>query len=245
MLRIMSFLEEATGKELVLPVTPAKYFWRHPNGSRRSSWTSWGDQSAGRLQDGGLHSGGRDPPLPSCTPSACRGPGRPLTSTCMTWRCGATGGQAAVDRLRHQRQRLGDDRGDHTGGAGRHQRPVPHHRHAAVEKSRRSPSSLCPAGAPRPHGTARPGRRPPRPTRCRPGTACGPSRSGTMAAEANTAPGGGQSGYQNPNLIYPGQVLTIPAADDLPTAGPDSASVALADATASVWDPVAQSWTLK
>ena len=30
-LRIMSFLEEATGKELVLPVTPAKYFWRHPN----------------------------------------------------------------------------------------------------------------------------------------------------------------------------------------------------------------------
>ena len=32
MLRIMSFLEEATGKELVLPVTPAKYFWRHPNG---------------------------------------------------------------------------------------------------------------------------------------------------------------------------------------------------------------------
>ena len=50
---------------------------------------------------------------------------------------------------------------------------------------------------------------------------------------------------KNPNLIYPGQVLTIPAADDLPTAGPDSASVALADATASVWDPVAQSWTLK
>lgn len=32
MLRIMSFLEEATGKELVLPVTPAKYSWRHPNG---------------------------------------------------------------------------------------------------------------------------------------------------------------------------------------------------------------------
>lgn len=50
---------------------------------------------------------------------------------------------------------------------------------------------------------------------------------------------------KNPNLIYPGQVLTIPAADDLPTANPDSASVALADATASVWDPVTQSWTLK
>lgn len=29
--RIMSFLDEAAGKELVLPVTPAKYTWRHPN----------------------------------------------------------------------------------------------------------------------------------------------------------------------------------------------------------------------
>lgn len=32
----------------------------------------------------------------------------------------------------------------------------------------------------------------------------------------------------NPNLIYPGQVLTIPAADDLPAAQADSASAALA-----------------
>ena len=30
MLRIMSFVEPATSKELVLPVTPAEYFWRHP-----------------------------------------------------------------------------------------------------------------------------------------------------------------------------------------------------------------------
>lgn len=33
----------------------------------------------------------------------------------------------------------------------------------------------------------------------------------------------------NPNLIYPGQVLTIPPADDLPAASPDSASTALSD----------------
>lgn len=33
----------------------------------------------------------------------------------------------------------------------------------------------------------------------------------------------------NPNLIYPGQVLTIPPADDLPAASPDSASIALSD----------------
>lgn len=30
MLRIMSFVEPATSKELILPVTPARYFWRHP-----------------------------------------------------------------------------------------------------------------------------------------------------------------------------------------------------------------------
>ena len=33
----------------------------------------------------------------------------------------------------------------------------------------------------------------------------------------------------NPNLIYPGQVLTIPPADDLPAASPDSASTVLSD----------------
>ncbi len=30
MLRIMSFVEPATSKELILPVTPSRYFWRHP-----------------------------------------------------------------------------------------------------------------------------------------------------------------------------------------------------------------------
>lgn len=30
MLRIMSFVDPSTSKELVLPVTPARYFWRHP-----------------------------------------------------------------------------------------------------------------------------------------------------------------------------------------------------------------------
>ena len=39
---------------------------------------------------------------------------------------------------------------------------------------------------------------------------------------------------KNPNLIYPGQVLTIPAADDLPSANADSPSVALADSI--IWD---------
>ena len=42
----------------------------------------------------------------------------------------------------------------------------------------------------------------------------------------------------NPNLIYPGQVLTIPAADHLPGAAADAPSVALAGSVQ--WDAVAQ-----
>lgn len=39
---------------------------------------------------------------------------------------------------------------------------------------------------------------------------------------------------KNPNLIYPGQVLTIPPGEDLPSAAPDSSSMALADNI--IWD---------
>lgn len=39
---------------------------------------------------------------------------------------------------------------------------------------------------------------------------------------------------KNPNLIYPGQVLTIPPGEDLPAAGAESTSAALADSL--TWD---------
>lgn len=48
----------------------------------------------------------------------------------------------------------------------------------------------------------------------------------------------------NPNLIYPGQTIVIPASDSLPQAGADSPSVALADETKSTWDPVTGTWNL-
>ena len=50
---------------------------------------------------------------------------------------------------------------------------------------------------------------------------------------------------KNPNLIYPGQVLTIPALEELPAAGSDSPSVAAADATVSTYDQSAGKWTLQ
>lgn len=39
----------------------------------------------------------------------------------------------------------------------------------------------------------------------------------------------------NPNLIYPGQVLTVPPADGLPAAAPDSASTALVGSIQGTW----------
>lgn len=48
----------------------------------------------------------------------------------------------------------------------------------------------------------------------------------------------------NPNLIYPGQTIVIPAGDNLPQAGADSISVALAGKTKSTWDPTTGTWNL-
>ena len=53
-----------------------------------------------------------------------------------------------------------------------------------------------------------------------------------------------QDQIQNPHLIYPGQTIVIPASDDLPQAGADSPSVALAGATKSTWDPTTGTWNL-
>ena len=49
---------------------------------------------------------------------------------------------------------------------------------------------------------------------------------------------------KNPNLIYPGQVLTIPASGDLPSPMPASTSVATANATKSTYDAATGTWKL-
>lgn len=49
---------------------------------------------------------------------------------------------------------------------------------------------------------------------------------------------------KNPNLIYPGQVLTIPARDDLPAEQPKGWGEQISDDTVSAWDPVTETWTL-
>lgn len=49
---------------------------------------------------------------------------------------------------------------------------------------------------------------------------------------------------KNPNLIYPGQVLTIPPLDDLPGPMAPSQSVATANATKSTYDAQTGTWKL-
>lgn len=49
---------------------------------------------------------------------------------------------------------------------------------------------------------------------------------------------------KNPNLIYPGQVLTIPAADQLPAASALSGSAAIAQAASSTYDATTGTWRL-
>ena len=241
MLRIMSFLEEATGKELVLPVTPAKYFGRHPNGIE----TVQLDQLPGgsRMGDCTLE----DVILPAqlypfCVPGARAAPYEYLydlevwsdRGAKLRWIVSGTSVNASV-MIEEITQGEQDGTNDLyltivmrqwkkpevpvlsvSGGSAQTARDS--QTGAASAKTYKVQAGDCLWSiAERYYGSG--------------------SQYKRLAA-ANPA-------IKTPNLIYPGQVLTIPAADDLPTAGPDSASVALADATASVWDPVAQSWTLK
>ena len=53
-----------------------------------------------------------------------------------------------------------------------------------------------------------------------------------------------RASVKNPNLIYPGQVLTIPAAGDLPAPMTESQSAAIASAAKSSYDTVTGTWRL-
>lgn len=246
MLRIMSFLEEATGKELVLPVTPAKYFWRHPNGIETVQLDQLGEinlPGGARMGDCTLE----DVILPAqiypfCVPGDRAAPYEYLydlevwsdRGAKLRWIVSGTSVNASV-MLEEITQGEQDGTNDLyltivmrqwkkpeipvlsvSGGSAQTARDS--QTGAASAKTYQVQAGDCLWSiAERYYGSG--------------------SQYKRLAA-ANPA-------IKNPNLIYPGQVLTIPAANDLPTASPDSGSVALADATASVWDPVTQSWTLK
>lgn len=229
MLRIMSFVEPATSKELILPVTPARYFWRHP--------TKLETVSLDQLGEATLHGGYK---MGDCTlenvllpaqqypfmvPGSRAAPYEYLydlevwcdKGAQLQWIVSGTSVNASVviEEITQGEQDGTNDL----------------YLTIAMRQWQRLETpvlALSGGGA----ATAR------------------DSQTGAASTKTYTVQSGDclwslaekyygdGSQYKklaaanpeitNPNLIYPGQVLTIPAADDLPAAQADSASAALA-----------------
>ena len=235
MLRIMSFVDPSTSKELVLPVTPARYFWRHP--------TKIEVVSLDQLGEATLHGGYK---MGDCTlenvllpaqqypfmvPGSRAAPYEYLydlevwcdKGAQLQWIVSGTSVNASV-LIEEITQGEQDGTNDLyiTIAMRQWQRletPV-----LAVSGGGASTSRDDQTGA----ATAK----------------TYTVQSGDCLWTIAEKYYGSGSAYKrlaaanpfikNPNLIYPGQVLTIPPGEDLPSAAPDSSSMALADNI--IWD---------
>ncbi len=244
-LRIMSFLEEATGTELVLPVTPASYHWRHLSAVETVRLDQVGEINL----PGGIRMGDctlSDVLLPAqlypfCVPGARAAPYEylyTLQTWCdkaakLRWIVSGTPVNASVI-LEEVSQGERDGTNDLYVTIVMRQWVQP-----------KAPALAVSGGA------AQTGRD------CQTGTASAKTytvQSGDSLWRIAEQFYGQQNGsyytriaaanpqITNPNLIYPGQVLTIPALSDLPAARTASTSQALADSIGTVWDTVSQSW---
>lgn len=240
----MSFVHEATGKEVVLPVTPSQYKWRHPSAVETVRLDQIGEVNLA----GGTKMGDctlSDVLLPAqlypfCVPGARAAPYEYLydlqvwcdNGTPLRWIVSGTPVNASV-------MIESVDQGEQDGTNDLYITIV-----LRQWKKAEAPV-LAIAG-----GTAQTDRE---------------TQTATATQKTYTVQSGdslwkiAQQFYgngaeykklaaanpdiKNPNLIYPGQVLTIPAGADLPAANTNSPSVALADATISKWNPVTQTWT--
>lgn len=245
-LRIMSFVDESAGKELVLPVTPAKYIWRHPNRIETVRLDQLGEINL----PGGARMGEctlEDVLLPAqlypfCVPGARAAPYSYLydlevwsdRGTKLRWIVSGTSINASV-MIEEITQGERDGSNDL-------------YLTIALRQWRRPEAPVLAVSG----GGAETARET--------GTGAASAKTYTVVkgdclwniakrfygsgadykrlAAANPA-------IKNPNLIYPGQVLIIPAADDLPAAGTDPPSAARAAGIASVWDEESQSWRLR
>lgn len=235
-LRVMSFLDESAGKELVLPVTPAKYTWRHPNRIETVRLDQLGEVNL----PGGARMGEctlEDVLLPAqlypfCVPGARAAPQSYLYDL-ETWsdkgsklRWIVSGTSINVSVMIEE----------------------------VIQGERDGSNDLYVTI------TLRQWRRPEAPVLAVSGGGVEtPRETGTGAASTKTYTvqkgdclwniakqfyGSGADykklaaanpSIKNPNLIYPGQVLTIPAAGDLPAAGTDYPSVQIADGVKTQW----------
>lgn len=244
MLRIMSFLEEATGKEVVLPVTPKEYFWRHPS----SVETIRLDQVGEINLPAGIKMGDctlRDVLLPAqlypfCAPGAMASPYQYLydlqvwcdKGSKLRWIVSGTPVNASV-LIEEITQGEQDGTNDLYCTIVLRQWSPPQAPVLAVDGGGAAVARSADTGA----STEK---------------TYTVEKGDCLWAIAEQFYGDG-SRYKelaaanpfikNPNLIYPGQVLTIPKAGDLPGAAASSTSVAIAERTKTTWDPVAQKWT--
>lgn len=246
MLRIMSFVEPATSRELVLPVTPAKYFWRHPAKIEVVSLDQLGEATL----HGGYAMG--DCTLenvllpaqlyPFCVPGARAAPYEYLeTLECwcdkgaqLQWMVSGTPVNASV-LLEEITQGEQDGTNDV-------------YITIVMRQWRRLETPVLAISG----GNAATAR---------------DSETGAAAAKTYTVQAGdclwslaeqyygdgslykrlaaANPEITNPNLIYPGQVLTIPPADNLPAANADSPSVKAAAGTKTVYDADAARWRVQ
>lgn len=243
MLRIMSFVDEGAGKELTLPVTPAKYLWRHPNRIETVRLDQQGEVNL----PGGARMGEctlEDVLLPArlypfCVPGARADPWGYLyeleswsdRGTRLRWIVSGTGINVPV-MIEEVTQGERDGTNDLYVSIALRQWKKVEAPVLAVSGGEEGLSRDSSAGA----GSAR---------------TYTVVKGDCLWSIANKFYGKGSEykrlaaanpQIKNPNLIYPGQVLTIPAADNLPSAGADCTSVGLADGTKTTWDALAGRW---
>lgn len=239
MLRIFSFVEEATGKELILPVTPTKYFWRHPSRVESVRLDQLGDINL----PGGREMGDctlEDVMLPAkmypfCVPGARAAPYEYLydlevwcdKGAKLRWIVSGTPVNASViikEVVQGERDGTNDL-----------------YLTIALAQWRKPEAPVLPVS-----GSGNSG-----------GGTARDSQTGAAAVKTYTVQKGdclwniakkfygkgtdykklasANPFIKNPNLIYPGQVLTIPPANDLPNTGTTSKSVELAEGIKSSW----------
>lgn len=243
--RIMSFLDEAAGKELVLPVTPAKFTWRHPNRIETVRLDQLGEINL----PGGARMGQctlEEVLLPAqlypfCVPGARADPWGYLydlevwsdKGTRLRWIVSGTSVNASV-LIEEVTQGERDGTNDL-------------YLTITLRQWRRPEApvlAVSGGGAETPRDA---------------GTGAGSARTYTVVkgdclwSIAEKFYGSGTDYkrlaaanpfIKNANLIYPGQVLTIPPVGDLPAAGTDRAGEAIAAGITSTWDEASRSWKL-
>lgn len=245
MLRLFTFLDEGAGLELTLPVTPQSYSWTHANTVETLSLDQLGEINlAGVRRMGQTTLQGCLFPArlyPFCVPGAVAEPWHYLmqierwidAGTVVRWMVSGTptNAQVLIESLDYREQ---DGTNDYYADITLRQYRAPKTPALSVSgaASATSRDSKTGAAADRTH------------TVVKGETLWGIAKrfygDGSLYARIAAA----NPVIKNPDLIYPGQTLRIPAADGLPAAAALSGGAATAAGTKSSYDRNEGRWTL-